>query len=252
VEVEATLAALRDHAGRPAGISVVLRDLTERRLAELEAARVRQREQDMLVRGDRERIARDLHDRVIQRIFAAGLTLQGTVTITVPPVAERIETVIAELDAAIQEIRQTIFALDHGPVAARSLRREILDLAASAAGQLGHQPIVNLRGPIDGVVTGEVADHLLAVLRETLANVSRHAHARATHIDLAACDSELVLQVSDDGVGMSGATRSSGLANLRQRAHALGGSFAIGQPPAGGTRLEWCVPVRAENPVHGS
>jgi two-component system, NarL family, sensor histidine kinase DevS len=94
------------------------------------------------------------------------------------------------------------------------------------------------------VITGEVTGHLLAVLREALANVARHAHARATHIDLAASDSDLVLQISDDGVGMSSATRRSGLANLRQRAHALGGSFAISQPPAGGTRLQWRVPLQ--------
>lgn len=244
VEVEATLAPLRDHAGQPAGVSVVLRDITERHLAELEAARARQHQQEMLVISDRERIARDLHDRVIQRIFAAGLTLQGTVAMTGSAAADRIDTVITELDAAIGEIRQTIFALEHGPVTAGSLRREVLDLAASTAGQLGHQASVDLRGPIDSVVTGEVADQLLAVLREALANVARHAHARATHIGLAASDSELVLQVSDDGVGISGATRSSGLANLRQRAHALGGSFAIGQPPAGGTRLRWRVPLR--------
>lgn len=245
VEVEATLSAVRDRAGRLAGIAVVLRDLTERRLAEKEIARARQHEQELLVMGDRERIARDLHDRVIQRIFAAGLTLQGTAAMAAPAAVQRIEAVVDELDAAIKEIRQTIFALEHERPAAAGLRAEIVSLAASAAGQLGHQPVIDLEGPIDTAVSDEVAGHLLAVLREALANVARHARARATHVSLAVGDGELVLCVSDDGVGMSGATRRSGLANLRQRAQALGGSLTIGQPPGGGTRLEWRVPLRA-------
>jgi len=243
VEVEATLSAVRDRAGRLAGIAVVLRDLTERRLAENEAARARQREQQLLILGDRERIARDLHDRVIQRIFAAGLTLEGTVAMARPVVADRIQAVVGELDAAIAEIQQTIFALEHERPAA-GLRAEILNLVTGAAAQLGHQPAISIEGPIETVVSDEAAGHLLAVLREALTNVARHAHARATSIDLAAGDSELVLRVNDDGVGMGDTTRRSGLANLRKRAQALGGSFTISQPPGGGTRLEWRVPLR--------
>jgi two-component system, NarL family, sensor histidine kinase DevS len=242
VEVEATLSAVRDRAGRLAGIAVVLRDLTGRRLAENEAARARRREEQLLVMGDRERIARDLHDRVIQRIFAAGLTLQGTVAMTRPAAAERIQAVVDELDAAIAEIRQAILALEHERPAA-GLRTEVLNLATGAAGQLGHQPAINLQGPIDTAISDEVASHLLAVLREALTNVARHARARSTVVDLTASDSELILCISDDGTGMSGSTRKSGLANLRRRAQALGGSFTISQPPGGGTSLEWRAPL---------
>ena len=138
VEAEATLSAVRDRAGRLAGTAVVLRDLTERRRAENEAARARRHEQQLLILGDRERIARDLHDRVIQRIFAAGLTLEGTVAMARPVVADRIQAVVGELDAAIAEIRQTIFALEHERPAA-GLRAEILNLVTGAAAQLGHQ-----------------------------------------------------------------------------------------------------------------
>jgi PAS domain S-box-containing protein len=191
VEVEATLSAVRDRAGRLAGTAVVLRDLTERRRAENEAARARRHEQQLLIPGDRERIARDLHDRVIQRIFAAGLTLEGTVAMARPVVADRIQAVVGELDAAIAEIRQTIFALEHERPAA-GLRAEILNLVTGTAAQLGHQPAISIEGPIETVVSDEAAGHLLAVLREALTNVARHAHARATSIDLAAGDSELV------------------------------------------------------------
>lgn len=245
MEAEVTLSAVRDRAGRSAGIAVMLRDLTERRLAEEDAARARQHEQQLLVMGDRERIARDLHDRVIQRIFAAGLTLQGTVAMAGTAAAGRIEDVVGELDAVIKEIRDTIFALAHEQPGAGSLRAEIVSLANSAAGQLGHQPGIDLQGPVDTAVSDKVAGHLLAVLREALANVARHARARATHISLQVTDRDLVLCVDDDGVGMGRATRRSGLANLSQRAQVLDGSFTIGQPPGGGTRLEWRVPLRA-------
>jgi PAS domain S-box-containing protein len=243
VEVEATLAAVRDRGGRLAGIAVVLRDLTERRQAGNEAARARRREEQLLVMGDRERIARDLHDRVIQRIVAAGLTLQGTVAMARPPAAERIQAVVGELDAVIAEIRQTIFAVEHEHPSA-GLRAEILHLVNGAAAQLGHQPAISLQGPIDTAVSDEAASHLLAMLREALTNVARHAPAHTTSIDLVASGSELILRVSDDGAGMRDTTRRSGLANLRQRAQALGGSFTSSQPSDGGTTLEWRVPLR--------
>jgi two-component system, NarL family, sensor histidine kinase DevS len=244
VETEATLSAVRDRAGPPT-VAVMLRDLTERRLAEKEIAHARQHEQQLLVMDDRERIARDLHDRVIQRLFAAGMALQGTIAMAGPAAAARIDGVVGDLDAAIREIRETIFTLQHERPPARSVRAEIVALADSAAGQLGHQPALDLQGPVDTAVSDEIAGHLLAVLREALSNVARHARARATQISLQVTDHDLVLSVSDDGAGMSGTARRSGLANLRQRAEALGGSFTIGQPPGGGTGLEWRVPLRA-------
>lgn len=162
VETEATLSAVRDRAGS-LKVAVVLRDLTERRLAEEEIARARQHEQQLLVMGDRERIARDLHDRVIQRLFAAGMALQGTIAMAGPAAAARIDSVVGDLDAAIRETRDTIFTLQHERSPARSLRAEIVGLAYRAAGQLGHQPALDLEGPVDTAVSDAIAGHLLAV-----------------------------------------------------------------------------------------
>jgi histidine kinase len=135
------------HAGQPAGIAAVLRDLTDRRLAEREADRARMHEQQLLVMGDRERIARDLHDRVIQRIFAAGLTLQGTVAMARPAAAGRIEAVVGELDAAIKEIRDSIFTLQHARPAGAGLRAEIVALAAGASGHSVTSPPSTWKAP---------------------------------------------------------------------------------------------------------
>lgn len=240
VDVAVTLSAMRDADGGLVGLSAVLRDVTDRLRTEAELADAQAARE---VLADRDRMARDLHDRVIQRIFGAALTLQGAASMARhPDVAARIEAVIHELDVSIGEIRAAIFTLQRGPQDPASLRAEILDLVSNAAPGLGFSPTVSFSGPVDTVVPGVVATHVLAVAREALSNMTRHAHASAGEVRLSA-DSELVLEVTDNGQGMGTATRRSGLRNLRERAAALGGTFDVSSGPGAGTRLAWRVPL---------
>ncbi len=136
---------------------------------------------------DRERIARDLHDLVIQRLFATGLTLQGVAQLAGDdPLRDRVETSIDDLDTTVREIRSTIFQLHSGRTGDRSLRRAALELAAESARTLGFDPTVRLEGPVDTVSDGAISDHLLAAQREALANVARHASARSVEVAIRA------------------------------------------------------------------
>jgi len=240
VDVAVTVSAMRDADGGLTGFSAVARDLTERLRIEAELAAARA---DREVMADRERIARDLHDMVIQRVFAAGLALQATAGMTKhPKVAARLHDVVAELDATIRELRTAIFDLHTAPHESISLRTRILKLTEDAAACLGFSPNVGFDGPIDSVVPEEVATHLLAVVREALSNIARHAHATAAAVTLSTGD-ELVLEVLDNGRGLGEITRTSGLRNMRERAEELGGAFEVSDRPGGGTRLEWRVPL---------
>lgn len=240
VDVAVTVSAMRDASGALVGFSTVLRDVTERLKTEAELAAARATRE---VLADRDRMARDLHDRVIQRIFGAALSLQGAASLAGNPhLTARIEAVIHELDSSIEEIRSAIFTLQRGPQDPASLRAEILDLATDAARSLGFSPTVSFTGPVDTVVPGDVAIQVVAVAREALSNMARHAHATAGEIKLSA-DSELVLEVTDNGRGMGETTRRSGLRNLRDRAAALGGTFDLISEVNAGTRLVWRVPL---------
>ncbi|HCU96175.1 MAG TPA: PAS domain S-box protein, partial [Actinobacteria bacterium] len=199
VDVAVTLSAMRDAGGTLVGLSAVLRDVTGRLRAEAELAAARVTRE---VLAERDRMARDLHDRVIQRIFGAALTLQGAVSLAGhPDMAARIEAVIRELDMSIDEIRAAIFTLQRGPQDPASLRAEILDLVSDAAQGLGFTPTVSFSGPVDTVVPENVATQVLAVAREALSNMTRHARASAGEVKLSA-DSELVLEVTDNGQGI--------------------------------------------------
>lgn len=240
VDVAVTVSAMRGPGGALTGFSAVARDLSERLRMEAELAAARA-EREVL--ADRERIARDLHDMVVQRVFAAGLALQATAgMVRDPRVAARLHDVIAELDATIRELRVAIFDLHTAPRETASLRARILRLAADAADHLGYAPDVTVDGPIDSTVPERVAAHLLAVLREALANVARHAAATAASVTVTAGET-LTLEVADNGRGIGRPARSSGLTNMRERAEALGGSFTVTGRPGGGTRLEWRVPL---------
>jgi PAS domain S-box-containing protein len=238
VDVAVTISAMRDGAGRLTGFAAVLHDITERLRAEAELAAARAQQE---VLAERDRMARDLHDSVIQRLFAAGMALQGAGSLRGgAAVAARIDDVVGELDISIREIREAIFTLRSGPRQAATLHAQVLELASAAERTLGFVPAVTFDG-MAGAVPADAAAHLLAVVREALSNIARHAGASAAEISLTA-GTELVLLISDNGRGLGAPTRSSGLRNMRERAEVLGGTFTVTSEPGAGTRLEWRVP----------
>ena len=196
--------------------------------------------------SDRERIARDLHDHVIQRLFAVGMMLQSAAqSIAEERAQARIESSVEELDATIRDVRSTIFSLEIQATehVATSLRSRLLDVASLAAPALGFQPRLQFDGPIDTKVPEEFAHDILAVVRETLSNAARHADARAVEIHVGVGD-DVVIEVNDDGRGAEDRVRSSGLANLKTRAEQRGGSMSVGMGRKDrGTRIEWRVPL---------
>ena len=198
--------------------------------------------EDAAVVADRDRIARDLHDLVIQRLFATGLQLQGARRITNPQdLQARLDTAVADLDQTIRDIRNTIFELEHGRD--DTLRNNVASLVREYEPALGFSPTVRTTGAVDSLVDRSLGEHVLATLREALSNVARHAEADTARVELHVDPEELLLIVADDGRGLSGQVRESGLRNLRRRAEEVGGSMRIGEVPTGGTRLEWRVPV---------
>ena len=214
-------------------------------------AEARREHERLAVYEDRDRIARDLHDLVIQRLFATGMMLQGTTRIDNVPdaVTDRVSRSVDELDETIKEIRQTIFAL-HEPVdgptssARGRVRREI----SQSASLLGFEPAVRFTGPVDSMLAPEIAEHLMAALREALTNAAKHAEARRVEVIVQIEGGDVVLVVSDDGVGIAadGPGRRSGVANIDSRAHELGGSCRLERVSAeGGTRMTWRVPLDA-------
>ena len=194
---------------------------------------------------DRDRIARDLHDVVIQRLFATGMTLESaTRLIDRPEAAAKVRGAVDDLDATIREIRSSIYALQTAPLSPpTTLRSRLLEMLDAAAEQLGFAPTLQLSGLVDTGVPPEVVEHLLAVLREALSNAARHARASVVVVSLDVARTHVRLVVRDDGVGISDSGRRSGLANMAKRAGELGGSFSVGPSgPSGGTELVWSVP----------
>ena len=210
----------------------------------IENARLHIRVRELALLEDRERIARDLHDTVIQRLFATGLRLQGAARLAQrPEVAERITQAVDDLDVTVKHIRTAIFGLEASRRAAGGLRARVLSLAAEAGGALGFEPHVVFEGPVDAV-DDEVATEVLAVLREALANAARHAGATRVDVELLA-DADVVLRVLDDGKGLGAQRRAGGkgLANMQTRAARLGGSLQATTGLTGGTVIDWRVPA---------
>jgi two-component system, NarL family, sensor histidine kinase DevS len=234
-----------DEAFSPADEELVVALAAAAGLA-IENARLHEHVQTLALLEERERIGRDLHDDVIQRVFAAGLSLQSTAQITSQPeVADRITRVIGDLDVTIQQVRNTIFQLGRTGPPVPSLRQDIATVCAQAGGTLGFDPTCRITGPVDAAVPAQIASHLVLVLREALSNVVRHAGARSVHVDLAVEWNLVRLQIDDDGVGTDedAIGRGNGLVNLRERAVAVGGTFSLGPGPSGGTRLVWQAPL---------
>ncbi|MDQ1744990.1 MAG: hypothetical protein QOE23_3329 [Pseudonocardiales bacterium] len=209
----------------------------------LELTEARADQQRVILLEDRDRIARDLHDHVIQRLFSVGLSLQSLQTRERNPVAAgKLEQLVSEIDDTISRIRTSIFNL-RGSLSpsSTSVRAQLLDVIADQSGQLGFDPTVHFSGPVDSLVDASLADELSAVLREALSNVARHARAGTVEILLSVTAERLLLQVSDDGVGLGDVTRRSGLDNLEQRAARRGGAMTLTSAPDKGTRLRWQV-----------
>jgi signal transduction histidine kinase len=202
-----------------------------------------QRQLDVL--ADRDRIARDLHDHVIQRLFATGLQLQSTVRRTTDrDVQERIGQAVDELDTTVREIRTAIFDLHTiGGGTRESLRRRILDTAREAAAASGVSPSVRTSGAVDTVVPAGTGGHVVAVVREAISNAVRHGRASAVTVTVEA-GHELLVEIVDDGVGIDPAAARSGLHNLEERAVECGGELMVVALPTGGTRLSWRVPLK--------
>lgn len=200
--------------------------------------------ENLAVLEDRERIGRDLHDLVIQRVFAAGMMLQGASQLagadSAP--AQKIDQAIDELDETIREIRQTIFDL-HENDGSQSLRELITREVKSASISLGFAPRLNLSGAIDSRVTPEQGDNLIAVIRESLTNCAKHAHATVITVEIDANESCLTCVIKDDGVGYTPSERMSGLENMKIRAKDLGGTFTIAGMAESGTQLIWSIPL---------
>jgi signal transduction histidine kinase len=210
----------------------------------LELAEHRREAQRFAVFEDRDRIARDLHDLVIQRLFATGMSLQGSSgLIADAQAASRVRQAVDALDETIRDIRSAIFTLQSRPgTGSAGVRGSVMAVVEEMTEALGFPPALRMDERLDVVVPGEVAEHLLAVLREALSNVARHSGA--SRVDVAAtAGPDLVLTVRDNGCGMGETTRRSGLGNLGERAARIGGELRVGVAEGGGTELEWRVPL---------
>ncbi len=207
----------------------------------LEVSQAREANQRLAVLEDRDRIGRDLHDLVIQRLFAIGLSLESTSRRTEDEeAAGRMGVAVDDLDDTIKDIRRTIFAL--GTVSASAdIQSEVTRMLDRARSTLGFRPTISFEGPVRTMVPPDVAADLLAVLGEAVSNASRHADATALAVVLSV-QSGIVLSVTDNGRGVGGDLVESGISNMRQRALLRGGSFSLGPGPEGGTRLVWSVP----------
>ncbi len=210
----------------------------------IENSRLYDKVRVLSVLDDRDRIARELHDRVIQRVFAVGMSLQEATRLTDrDTLVERVDKAVDSLDATINDIRTAIYELGGAPIPG-GLRHSVLELVAELTPLLGAHPEVSFEGPIDNAVPQPVADHLLAVLREALTNSGKHASADHYAVSLHVGD-QVVLEVVDNGIGCSPApdSKGMGLKNLRSRAQRLHGTFTVSPVLTGGTRVTWQVPL---------
>ncbi len=221
----------------------------------VENARLHQRAGEVAVYEDRDRMARDLHDGVIQRLFAIGLSLQGlAATPGGSAVGPQLGQTIAEIDETIRQIRGTIFELG-GSGDGRGIRARMLALADELRPVVGFDVPVEFNGAVDTWVSTAVADQLLPTLREALTNIGRHAHATRARVRLSVAGRLLHLEVTDNGRGFvepPAPGGGMGLPNMRHRAEALGGTLQVTHPAVGGTTLVWEVPIAPERSADGA
>jgi len=224
------------------GLRVVatVRDITTRLATE---AGLRRNESRLRVLQDRERLARDMHDIVIQRLFAAGMGLQAVIgSITDAQVEQRVSDTVDELDRTIADLRVAIFELTN--VSASTVAEQLGEVIEHAAVHLAFAPTIVIDGDVDSI-PAELCEHLVPALTEALSNVARHAHAATVTIALRIDSETISLTVTDDGVGIgSTGARGNGLDNLAARAHQVGGTISIDSLPDTGTTLTWTTPCQ--------
>ncbi|MFJ5986366.1 GAF domain-containing protein [Lentzea sp. NPDC092896] len=242
--VTGVLVAVRDKDAAAFGVDLMplLASFADQAVVAIEFAENQNSKRLVDVLEDRDRIARDLHDHVIQRLFATGMSLQGALTwVTHPEARRRVTKAVNQLDQTVLEIRTSIFDLqaDSGDT---GLRRRLLNLVAEITEGAELSPAIRMSGTIDSLVPDYIGDHAEAVVRETVTNALRHARATELTLTVEAGDA-LIITMVDNGVGMPPDVARSGLRNLEQRAVALNGALGVAEEPGGGTRVTWRVPL---------
>jgi signal transduction histidine kinase len=214
----------------------------------IENTRLHESVRQVAVYDDRDRMARDLHDTVIQRLFAVGLSLQATAGMTRETgIKDRLDTAISDLDDTIRQVRSTIYELGSAEIG-RGVRDSLLSLVRELTPVVGFDVRVTFEGAVDATVSDQLAEHLLAVVREAVTNIGRHAQATEATVFVRVTDGQCRLQVIDNGCGLDAAGTGEGglgLVNLMRRAEKLHGQFATETPESGGTSLIWQVPLSA-------
>lgn len=241
VPVEVSLSPL-EHDGRTYVIAAI-RDVSERTENQ---RRLAVAQEQLSLSSERARIGRDLHDVVLQHLYGMGLTVQAIAQGADADSAERLESIIDDVDRIISEVRTIVFTLgttsQHG-----SLGQELADVMAQSSRVLGFTPALRLEGPVESVINDEIRVEMVASMREALGNVARHAEATRVEVIVEVHDGHVLMRVSDDGIGPPAELSSAyagghGLSNLRSRAAALGGSCALTSGDAGGAVLIWNIP----------
>jgi len=212
----------------------------------IENARLHQRVRRSAVFEDRDRVARDLHDTVIQRLFALGLTLQGLAARLPAETAHKLGGAVTEIDGVIAQVRSTIYELGMGDES-RGVRDDITKLVHELHEVVGFEVELTFTGPLDASLNDQLLEHLLATIREALTNVGKHAQATRASVEVGVDETACSLRISDNGIGMAGDSTAGGgglgLPNLRRRAEKLRGTLSVGAAPGGGTVLVWTVPL---------
>jgi PAS domain S-box-containing protein len=204
----------------------------------------RQSIDELKMMAEHERIARDLHDTVIQRLFAVGMGLSATERLADPKVGDRIGEAVDALDDVIRDIRETIFDLGRPSAVGSRVHQAVREVIGEAKKQLGFSPRLAFRGPVEAAISDQILPHLVAVLRESLSNVARHANASAVDVVVQTGSRTASVVVSDNGVGIADlASAGHGLENMKSRAEQLGGEFSLDPRLPTGTLLLWSVPV---------
>ncbi|HEX8864895.1 MAG TPA: ATP-binding protein, partial [Lentzea sp.] len=238
------LVTVREKGAMPFGhdLMPLLASLADQAVVALEFAQNQQARRLVDVLEDRDRIARDLHDHVIQRLFATGMSLQGALTwVNHPEAKRRVQKAVNQLDQTVLEIRTSIFDLQTADDDT-GLRRRLLDIVAELTEGEAITPAVRMSGTIDNLVPDHLGEHAEAVVRELVSNALRHARATELTLTVEAGDTFIISMV-DNGVGMPPQVARSGLRNVEQRAAGYGGSCSTADEPGGGTRVTWQVPL---------